>query len=197
MENVKRVFAVTDVQVGFTMKGVLANFYVTYIVPEIIRLIEEEFNKEGDEVIFFLDSHTKNAAEFKRFKDTEHCVEGDEQSEIIPALKPYVEGRRVFRKNSTMIYALKEYRKYLYENPTIQEMVFGGLLKDMCVFDAAYPTKKHFEQENLDVKVVVPQNASATYSWPGHDEKQMTEIANIMLNQSGIETPEVYKKEMR
>jgi nicotinamidase-related amidase len=197
MIKIKRVLVVTDVQVGFTLKGVLANHYVTYIVPELIRLIEEEFSGEEDEVIFLFDSHDEYAVEFKRFNNKQHTVDGEEEAEIIPELKPYTEGRKIFKKNCTMIYALKEYREYLEKNSEIEEMVFVGLLKDMCVFDGAYSTKKHFEQENRDVRVIVPQNASATYSWPGHDEKQMSEIANIMLNQVGIETPKVYRKVMK
>lgn len=194
MKKIKRVLVVTDVQIGFIMKGVLANKGLIRIVPEIIRLIVEDFNEVEDEIIFLLDTHDKNAVEFLRFNGEEHCVENEEESKIVPQLEPYIKGKKVFRKNSTMVYALNEYRDFLDDNPEIVEMVFVGLLLDMCAFDAAYPTKKHFEQQNRNVRIIVPQNAVATYSWPGHDENQMTEIANIMLNQAGIETPEVYVK---
>lgn len=195
MEKIKRVLVVVDMQKGFIVKGMLASHELIKVNPEILRLIREEFNKDGDQVIFTTDAHTENAAEFKRFGNLPHCVKGSEEAEIIDELKKETEGKRVFAKNSTMLYALKEFRDYLEDlkqNHELEEMVFVGILSDMCVFDAAYPIKKHFEQQNMDVRVVVPSNATATYSWPGHDENKMNEIVNIMLNQVGIETPKVY-----
>ncbi len=195
--KIERVLVVIDMEKGFMIKGSLASHELMSITPEVKRLILEEFNKPTDEIIFALDSHTKNAAEYVRFNNSEHCLENTEESEIIDELKEFTKNRKVFKKNSTMIYALNQYRKYLTKNSKIKEMVFVGVLKDMCVFDAAYPTKKHFEQENRVVEIVVPQNATATYSWPGHDKEEISNITDRMLNQVGILTPKVYtlKKE--
>lgn len=197
MEKIKRVLVVVDVQKGFITHGDLSSHLMMSVVPEILRLIKEEFVNEDDEIVFLLDTHTKESVEFKRFGGGSHCLEDTIENEFVDELLPFTKDKKIFKKNNTMVYALEEYRNYLDNNLALEEMVFVGLLRDMCVFDAAYPTKKHFEQFNRDVKVIVPDLGTDTYTFPAHDKEDFNLYTTKMLNQVGVETPKVYKKEIR
>lgn len=195
-ERVKRLLVVTDVQRGFIENGMtLADNYIAHIIPGVIELIKD-FQNEDDQILFLLDTHTRNAAEFRRKvgKLPPHCIEGTEEAEIMPELKPYAEGKWILRKNNTMIYTVPEYRDSLDEMENLQEVIVVGDCTDLCVFDGALPTKKHFEQNDRLVDVIVPTDFVETFEIPSHNRKEKTNMAVNLLNQAGIETPKVYAK---
>lgn len=53
LEEIKRVLYVVDVLNGFVRGGNLADSTVSYIIPEIVRLVEEIKN-DSDSVVAFI-----------------------------------------------------------------------------------------------------------------------------------------------
>ena len=78
----EKILIVVDMINGFVEEGAMADKYISHIIPEIEKLIQE--NKE---VIFIKDCHNKDCAEFKSYP--EHCIKGTKEAEIVDELKKY------------------------------------------------------------------------------------------------------------
>ena len=195
-ELIERLLVITDIQRGFIEKGMtLADPRIAHIIPGVIELTKDFKNKE-DQLLFLLDTHTPNAAEFNRKVGflPPHCIEGTDEALIMPELAPYAKNEWTLRKNTTMIYTLQLYRDALDKMRNLKEVVFVGDCSDICVIDGAIPTKKHFEQQDRLVDVIVPTSLVDTFDIPGHNREEMNRMTKIFLNQAGILTPEVYER---
>jgi nicotinamidase-related amidase len=79
----------------------------------------------------------------------------------------------------------------------INEVVLCGVCADICDISFLLPLRGYFDQNNRNVRIIVPKNAVDTFNIPGHNRDEWNEMAFKFINQVGIETPHTYKKEMK
>lgn len=191
IEEIEKVLIVVDMVNGFVKEGNMATPYMEKIIPEIEKLIKE-FNKENEGVIFVKESHDKNCTEFKKFPG--HCVEGTYEAKIIDEFTPYVDDALVFGKNSTSAIFAPGFMDTISQMKNLKEVVIVGGCTDICSMNVAIPLANYFDQENKDVKMIVPQNANDTYDAPYHNRDEWNEMAYRFMNQAGIQIVKKYER---
>lgn len=192
LERMKKALIIVDMIKGFRSEGNMAIKDIPYIDEEVKRLVELFLNS-SDDVISLMEGHTKDSVEFNSFPP--HCLLGTTESELIDALKPYENRMLCIRKNSTCGFVTEEFQKYLSKNrEVLKEIVFVGVCSDICVMNAAIPTKMYMNEHNLDCNVIVPENAVQTFDGPGHDRQEYQSIAKKVLRLNGINVPARYER---
>lgn len=191
IEEIERVLIIVDMVNGFVKEGNMATPYMKKIIPEIEKLIKE-FNKENEGVIFVKESHDKNCTEFNKFP--EHCEEGTYEAEIIDEFTSYVDDALVFGKNSTSAIFAPGFIDTIGKMKNLKEVVIVGGCTDICSMNVAIPLANYFDQNNLDVKVIVPKNANDTFDAPYHNRDEWNEMAYRFMNQAGIQIVKKYER---
>lgn len=127
----KKLLVVVDMQKDF-IDGSLGSGEAAAIVENVKRRIEE-YEKNGDEVVFTLDTHGENYLETQEGKKlpVKHCIRGTEGWELDERLKDYP-GRR-FEKNTFGSTALAHY----VSGGDYDAIELVGLCTDICVISNA------------------------------------------------------------
>lgn len=183
LEDAKKLLVVVDLVKGFAVEGNMADPKIQAIVPEGKRLVKE-FLEKGNPVIYIKDCHEKNAAEFNRFP--EHCVKGTRETEMVDELIKFEKDAIVFEKNSTSAMFVKNFVNAINQMKELEEVVIIGCCTDICVMNLAIPLQNYFDEEDRNVKIIVPKNAVETYDAPIHPKAEYNEIAFKFLAQAGI-----------
>jgi nicotinamidase-related amidase len=197
LEELKKLLINVDMINGFVKKGgKLADEYIAHIIPEHLKLIEMIL-EENEGSAFVKDNHNDDCREFDRYKEAHHCIIGTEEAELVDQLKPYENKGLVYPKNSTSLIFAPNFMDDIRKMQKLKEVIITGCCTDICIMNLAIPLQNYFDQTNNRVKVIVPKNAVETFEVPGHNRNEWNEMAFRFMNQAGIETPEVYKKEMK
>lgn len=190
----KKCLIIVDMVNGFVKEGVLHDKEIMNAVPRQIELLEE-YKKEAELVIFIKDVHYANSIEFKRFSNTNHCLENTKESEIIDELLPYTQkdNTLIFTKNCTSYMMIPELQNTLLglENVKVYDVV--GCCTDICIVNGVLPMMNYFDQIDREVEVRVHEDGTETYHSPLHDRSQYSEAAYLLLKQQGAK---VMRKEM-
>lgn len=182
----KKCLIVVDMVNGFVREGVLHDPAIARIIPGQIKLIKK-YQEEGELVIFIKDTHDENAKEFKRFNNTEHCVRGASESELVDELKPLENNDNTIsiEKNSTSYMEAPNFRKIIKELENLKEVAVVGCCTDICVFNGTMGLANYFDQWNRDVDIKVYQDLVATYA---EDSRQnYIDAAYLLMEQQGIQ----------
>ena len=133
----KKLLVVVDYQNDF-VDGALGFKGAEKIEKEIINLINE-FEKEQQDIVFTLDTHDENYLTTVEGKNLPipHCLKNTKGHELTDGLKPYVKEHPIFEKESFGSLALGEFIK----DNNYDEIVFCGLVSDICVFNNAIIAK--------------------------------------------------------
>ena len=191
----KKMLVVVDMVNGFINEGAMADKNIASIIPEQIRLIEE-FKKEGYEIVFIKESHNADSKEFLKFPP--HCIEGTSEAEIVDEFKPYLDDATIYSKNSTSgIFADGFIEDFNERFASVDEVVVTGCCTDICITNFALPLTNYADQNDRELKVVVPANAVSTYDAPNHDKDEYTKKAFDLLAQAGIQVVERYEEELK
>lgn len=192
LERMKRTLVVIDMVKGFREEGNMAIKDIPHIDEEVKRLVEL-FLANGDDVISIMEGHTNESVEFNDFAS--HCILGTSEAEIIDPLKPYIDRMLCIRKNSTCGFITYEFQKYLRDNiDVLKEIVFVGVCLDLCVMNAAIPTKMYMNHYDKVCDVIVPENATETFDGLLHDRCEYKNIAKKILKLNGIKVPNKYER---
>jgi nicotinamidase-related amidase len=197
LEELKKLLINVDMINGFVKEGgKLADSFIAHIIPEHLRLIKMIL-EENEGLVFIKDNHTEGCREFDRYKEAHHCIIGTEEAELVDSLKPYEENAFVYPKNSTSAIFAPHFMEDIKKMQKLKEIIITGCCTDICIMNLALPLQNYLDQVNSRVRVIVPKNAVETFEIPGHNRNEWNEMAFRFMNQAGIETPDVYKKEMR
>ena len=63
----------------------------------------------------------------------------------------------------------------------------------ISVLNLAIPLKNFLNENDRDIKIVVPENAVETYNAQWHDRNEWNLMALAMMKQSGVEVVKEYK----
>lgn len=186
--NIEELLLVVDMVNGFVVEGPMADSYIQTIVPPIRREMIKFIKDNKKAVAIVKEDHDDNSIEFKSYP--EHCKRKTKEAEIVDGLKDLEKYCQVFLKNSTSaIWApgFMEMIKQLIKNHNFKRVIITGCCTDICIMNLAIPLKMFFNQFNIDVEVMIPENAVETFNIPGvHERKHWNEMAIQMMKQAGI-----------
>lgn len=208
-ENVEELLIVVDMNNGFVKEGAMADPHIKHIIPEIMGLVEYFLDAPNAMVAYVNEKHKKESKEFKKFP--EHCIEGTEEAEYVDELKPYEPDCYIFGKNSTSGIFGPGFMKLiekLAKQPKFKKAIIVGCCTDICVLNLALPLVNFFDEIDVDVEIIVPENAVETYQIKPnvyneqgllieegiHDREEYTNMANKLMKQGGVQLVKKYER---
>jgi len=182
LSQYSKILIVVDMVKGFVSVGPMSDPTINNITPTIIKLVND-FNNKGELVAFIKDNHESDCLEFKKYPP--HCVIGTDEADLIDELKVYEKDNLVYKKNSTSTMFAPNFLKDIEMMTNLKEVVVTGCCTDICVMNLVIPLINYFDQNNRDIKVIVPMNAVETYNSPLHNRDNWNKMAIDFMKQSG------------
>lgn len=186
LEVYEGMLIIVDMVNGFTTEGVLADPNIKKIIPRQIELIKEA-HKKGELIVFIKDTHDKDSIEFKRFKNTKHCVRKTKEADITDELKPYkdLENTIEIEKNSTSFMESPTFREMINQAKNIKTADIVGCCTDICVVNGSMGLANYYDEHNRDVTINVHEDAIATYN--EEERSEYVAAAKLLMKQQGIQ----------
>ena len=177
---------VVDMVNGFVREGVLHDPKIGDIIPRQIELIKEA-KDEGKLIVFIKDTHTKDAVEFERFGNTNHCLEGTTEADLVDELKVFEDDEDTIgiEKNSTCFMEAPDFRELMELQKELKEFDIVGCCTDICVVNGAIALANYLDQNNKPHNIRVHEDAIATYAEA--DRGEYVDAAKLLMKQQGIE----------
>ncbi len=190
----KRCLIVVDMVNGFVNEGVLHDEKIRQVVPNQLKLIKEA-KANNDLIIFIKDSHAKNAVEFARFGNTNHCLDGSRESELIDEFKPFegLEDTISIKKNSTSFMEAPMFRELLLKEKDLETFDVVGCCTDICVTNGVLGLANYLDENNRKHTINVYLDAVATYN--EKERSDYVEASKILLKQQGINLVNTTRKD--
>ena len=190
----KRCLIVVDMVNGFVNEGVLHDKKIKEVVPNQLKLIKEA-KTNNDLIIFIKDSHSKNAVEFARFGNTNHCLDGSSESELIDEFKPFegLEDTISIKKNSTSFMEAPIFRELLLKEKDLETFDVVGCCTDICVTNGVLGLANYLDENNRKHTINVYLDAVATYN--EEERSDYVEASKILLKQQGINLVNTTRKD--
>ncbi len=192
----KRCLIVVDMVNGFVNEGVLHDKKIKQVVPNQLKLIKEA-KTNNDLIIFIKDSHSKNAVEFARFGNTNHCLDESRESELIDELKSFegLEDTISIKKNSTSFMEAPMFRELLIKEKDLETFDVVGCCTDICVTNGVLGLANYLDENNRKHTINVYLDAVATYN--EEERSDYVEASKILLKQQGINLVNTTRKDRR
>lgn len=170
---------VVDVINGFVEEGILADKAIQRVIPGINALTEST-----DKHIFFVDYHSKYAAEFEGFPP--HCIAGSDETQIHDLVNVPLKAH-IIKKNSTNgFYALKADKRFEIIAGLSDSFIITGCCTDICVMQFALSMKTYFNEKNIRKPVIIPIDMVDTYDAPEHSAEEYNDMALRLMRNAGI-----------
>lgn len=182
-EELTKLLVVVDMVNGFIKEGKMSDKDINHITPRIKSLVES-FLSDEEGVAFIKDTHEVNSTEFKKYPP--HCLKGTSESELISELSSYEQKSLSYEKNSTSTIFAKNFMRDIERMESLKEVIITGCCTDICVMNLAIPLVNYFDEENRDVRVLVPQNAVETFNSNIHNRDEYNSIALKLMKNQGI-----------
>lgn len=182
-EELTKLLVVIDMVNGFIKEGKMSDKDINHITPRIKSLVES-FLSDEEGVAFIKDTHEVNSTEFKKYPP--HCLKGTSESELISELSSYEQKSLSYEKNSTSTIFAKNFMRDIERMESLKEVIITGCCTDICVMNLAIPLVNYFDEENRDVRVLVPQNAVETFNSDIHNRDEYNSIALKLMKNQGI-----------
>lgn len=184
LEVYEKCLIVVDMVNGFVREGGLHDPNIADIIPRQIELIKEAKN-EGKLIVFIKDTHNEDAAEFERFGNNKHCVDGTNEAELVDELKEFEKDGVAIPKNSTCFMEAPLFRFLMDIQKEIKEFDIVGCCTDICVVNGAMALANYLDQNNRKHVIKVHEDAIATYNEA--NRKEYVDAAKLLMQQQGIQ----------
>lgn len=182
-EELTKLLVVVDMVNGFIKEGKMSDKDINHITPRIKSLVES-FLSDEEGVAFIKDTHEVNSTEFKKYPP--HCLKGTSESELISELSSYEQKSLSYEKNSTSTIFAKNFMRDIERMESLKEVIITGCCTEICVMNLAIPLVNYFDEENRDVRVLVPQNAVETFNSDIHNRDEYNSMALKLMKNQGI-----------
>ncbi len=182
----RHALIIVDMVNGFVREGVLHDEEIAKIIPRQLELLEENKKRNGL-TIFIKDTHEANSAEFKRFNNTQHCIKGTTEQELVEELKPWekMDDTISIEKNSTSYMEAPAFRKLISNLSNLEQIDVVGCCTDICVANGTIALANYFDQHNLPVEIKVHEDAIATYD--EQERQENVKAAKLLMTGQGIQ----------
>ena len=184
LNEINTLLICVDMVNGFVKEGPMSDRYIEHIVPEITACMHQ-IVEQDEKIAIIKDTHKEDAVEFKRYPI--HCVEGTTEAELIDELKEFEEKALVYKKNSTSAIYAPGFLEDIDKMTNLKEVIITGCCIDICVINLAIPLQNYFDEQNREIKILVPKKAVETYDSPEHNRDEYRDIAFKLMKQAGIE----------
>ena len=182
----KKCLIIVDMVNGFVRVGGLHDKYIEHTIKRQQELIEE-YQKEGELIIFIKDTHELDSVEHNRFGDIKHCIKGTKEAELIDEYKQYEnqDNVLVFEKNSTSFREAPGFIETINEAENITEFDLCGCCTDICIANGVISTMNYFDQINKQAEFRVHEDAIETFDSPMHNRDEYSKAAYLLMQQQG------------
>ncbi len=178
-KNDETVIYVIDMNNGFAKKGNLYSPNVKGLIPNMVDFLYQA-RKTGIEIVSINDRHKENDIEFKIFPP--HCIVGTKECETVREIRPLVD-KEYYKKTTNALLAINP--KIMFKGK--KTVIIVGCVTDICIKIFAIALKKYFEENNLDIKVIVIEDLVTTFDMEGHEAEQFHNNAIQEMIACGIE----------
>lgn len=190
LNKITRMAVVVDMVNGFVKYGAMHDKSIANIIPAQIKLLDK-MQGEEDIIAIVKDTHEKDCMEFKTYP--EHCVKGSGEENLVDELSKFEnQDSLVYEKNSTDVTNVPEFFEDIKKMPNLKEIVVVGCCTDICVLNAAISMRTYFNQEDMDIQIVMPKDCVETYNAPVHPQNEYNDMAYKLIGQSGVKVVETY-----
>jgi nicotinamidase-related amidase len=190
LSKIENYAIVIDMVNGFVKYGNMHDKDIAHIVPAQIELLKK-FQDEKSIIGIVKDAHNEKCAEFSSYPV--HCVRGSGEEELIDELKQFeTNDSLVYEKNSTSIAHVPSFFEDIKKMTNLKKVIVMGCCTDICVLDTTNPLKTFFNQNDLDIEVIVPKNVVETYEAPTHNREEYNEIAFKLMRNAGVKVVEEF-----
>ncbi|MGN0470199.1 MAG: cysteine hydrolase family protein [Acutalibacteraceae bacterium] len=179
----KTAHIIVDMINGFVKTGALSSKEVLSINNSVADFAAV-CTKNNIPNIALADSHSKESVEFRTFPV--HCLDGTYESEVTDEIKKSSDFT-VVKKNSTNGFLEPQFADIISQTDKNIFIVTGDCT-DMCVIQFALTLKADFNRRNMESRVIVPYELTATCSMPNHEPELAEIMALYIMNTNGIET---------
>ncbi|HLI87147.1 MAG TPA: isochorismatase family cysteine hydrolase [Ktedonobacteraceae bacterium] len=151
---------------GFCYEGVLSSPRVRGIIPAVVSAFKGAHAIGVRNFVLAQDCHSPNATEFADFPP--HCQMDTSEARTIPELAelPFRDLFTIVAKNSLSAFHGTRLGDWLEEHRDLRIAVVVGDCTDLCVHQMAMHLKLYANAHNLNMRVIVPENAVQTYDLP-------------------------------
>ena len=178
----KTAHIIVDMINGFVKEGALSSNEVLSINNSVADFAAV-CTRNNIPNIALADSHSMESVEFKTFPV--HCLDGTTESEVTDEIKNSAEFTLV-KKNSTNGFIEPQFADIINKTDK-NTFIITGDCTDMCVIQFALTIKADFNRRNIQSKVIVPYELTATCSMPNHEPELAEIMALYIMNTNGIE----------
>ncbi len=174
---------VVDMINGFVREGALQSPRVERLIPKIREMMQAA-SKRNMQLVAFADNHPEHSPEFTSYP--QHCLEGTSESEIVQELRDAA-AYTLIKKNSTNGALNSGFQAWWTQHKDIETFVLVGDCTDICILQLALWLKAMANEQNKQVRVIVPADATDTYDLGAHqgDLMHLMALYNMLLN--GVE----------
>lgn len=159
-----------DLICGFAKEGPLASPRVDATLPAVVRTLRAAAAAGAREACLLQDAHPEDAVEFAHFGP--HCVRGSGEAAAVPELAEFFRGSpmraTVIEKNSISGYHAPGFQEW-YDRVRadgVNTFIVVGDCTDLCVTHIVMPLRTLANQENRDVRLILPEDCLQTYDLP-------------------------------
>lgn len=188
MEN---MLVVVDMVNGFINFGALADKDIAKIIPNVEKSINIA-KQEKMKIVAFRDCHHDGDEEFKTYPP--HCLDGTDESEIVPELKPYEKDMFVIKKDTTNGFKTESFLQ-LVTKKDYDNVYVVGCCTDICVQDFVLSYQSFIKQNQKQTKIKVIDDACATFGGANHDAKESHINSIQKMKQAGAEIVDIKSME--
>ena len=178
---------VIDMVNGFVREGVLHDKKIADVIPRQLEIVRSSLYN-GDLLVFIKDSHTENSVEFQRFGNTQHCIRGSREAELVEEFREFEDYDNVvfIEKNSTSFMESSQFRSLIAEMTGLKRVDVIGCCTDICVANGTLGLSNYFDERNKRVDIYVHTDAVETYDSVFHERGKYSEAAKLLMEQQGI-----------
>lgn len=184
----KKCLIVVDMVNGFVREGVLHDEVIANVIDRQKEIIDDYIQNE-ELIIFIKDTHTENSIEKKRFGNTNHCLQGTHEAQLVDELKEYEEMNNVISipKNSTSFMEAPLFRKVVKDLDNVTTYDVIGCCTDICVVNGTMGLANYNDEWNRDVNINVHEDAIETYGALERIKELYVGSAKLLMKQQGIQ----------
>jgi nicotinamidase-related amidase len=192
LEEIEEALFIIDMNEGFCEEGNLADPSIKHIVPNIINIVRDILSR-GEGLFIVNDKHNKDSIELKRY--LEHC-HNEKESRTIKELAIYEQyANKTFYKNSTCALFAPGMMETILKMKNLKRIIITGCCTDICIQNFAIALRNFLDEFNVDVDIIVPEDAVETYHIPAvHEREENNERAYTVMKNTGIRLVKTMKE---
>lgn len=163
----------SDMINGFCRSGALSSPRVEALIEPITSLFQAAWDLGVRHILLSQDTHDPAAVEFEAYAP--HCIRGTEEAEPVAEFKslPFFNHMLVIEKNTISSHLDTALNDWIEGHPRVDTFIVVGDCTDICVYQAAMHLRIQANAQQIQRRVIVPQNCVNTYDLDVHTAREL------------------------